>query len=517
MRIYRLLLSMVLISCMLLTICACAQQEEKVVINTEGMTDLQKAVVITAESFYLRGNYAQYDMGNLYDKAPAGKMERRLTGVKAPEDYTAQNTGYTDCSGFVFDVYLAALDMEIVKSAPWTKTYCESLENTILREKPAEWSDDVDIDQKIKEFTATLKPGDIIVNRYSGDTSGHTMLYVGNGMMIHSSGKSFDYKEGKENYEQEGTFLYDPISESLLKPGHKRYLPDQAAYAIVRPIDGFSGEIPEDTLARMSDMRGIKAQKLASQTYGQTVNPNDEITFTFSIENRSNIDKTLTITDTVPENTQYISGADEKDGDKLEWEIDVSAGETVEVSYKVKVSPDTYGEKIISDSFVSGIKVNCPEITVAKTLTKDEQSKIVKNIDVTKNSVKKGTMFINEIYGKEIFSMSSLVNMWDAIFDPWSMTLGDGLELSDMVPPCLYGGRTVGEYDKDSINAQKRTRYIRSDLLVVGDIVAADDELYIFTGDKLFDLNKKVTVEINILENILASNKFAVLRPSMIS
>ena len=453
MKKYRLILSIILIVCMVFTICACASQEEKVVVNTEGMTDLQKAVVITAESFYLRGNYAQYDMGNLNDKASVGSIERRLTGIKCPEDYTSQNTGYTDCSGFVYDVYLTALDMSIINGVPWTKPYCESMDNTVLKEKPTDWSDDTDIEKKLKDFKDTLQPGDIMVYRYKSGTAGHAMLYVGNGMMIHSGGSSFSYKEGKENYEKDGTYLYEPISESLFNPEHKRYLPDQSVYVIIRPLNSFSGEIPEDTLSRMNEMRGIKAQKLSSHTYGQTVNPNEEITFTFSIENQSNIEKTLTITDTVPEYTQYVSGADKKDGNTLEWEIDVAAGKTAEVSYKVKVSPDTYGKKIVSNSFISSVKVNCPEITVTKTLTKEEKTKIVKSIENAKNSENKGTMLINEIYGKDIFSMSAPVNMWDAIIDPWSTTLGDGLELSDMVPPYLYGGRMVCEYDKDGIDA----------------------------------------------------------------
>jgi predicted small lipoprotein YifL len=72
-----------------------------VVANTEGMTDLQKAIVVTAESYYLRGKYAQYDQYDLTKKSSAGieNVNRRLVGVKAPEDYTAQNYGYTDCSG----------------------------------------------------------------------------------------------------------------------------------------------------------------------------------------------------------------------------------------------------------------------------------------------------------------------------------------------------------------------------------------------------------------------------------
>ena len=56
-----------------------------------------------------------------------------------------------------------------------------------------------------------------------------------------------------------------------------------------------------------------------------------------------------------------------------------------------------------------------------------------------------------EIYGKEIFTMKSENEMWDAIIDPVGSDLGEGLELSGTIPPHLYGGRTVGEFDKNSI------------------------------------------------------------------
>lgn len=509
------ILNIFIIICMMFAVASCTTQEAKVLVSTNNMTDLQKAVVVTAESFYLRGNYAQYDMGDLYDKGFGGSMERRLVGVKAPEDYTSQNMGYTDCSGFVFDVYHTALGIDIIGGNPWTKPYCESMENTILREKPTEWGSDVDKDKKLNEFAETLQPGDIMVYRYKDGAGGHAMLYVGNGMMIHSSGASFGYNEGKENYEEDGNYLYESIADTLLKKGDKRYLADKSVYVIVRPLNEFKGEIPADTLSRMDVMRGIKAEKLATCSYGQTANPDSEITFTFYLENCSDMKKTLTLTDTVPEFTQYISGAQKVDGNKLYWEVEIPAGEKAEVSYKVKVAGDALGKQIASRSYVSGVAVNCPEILVAKTLTKSEQSEIAEKAAAAKTSDKTGTMLANEIYGKEIFSMRTVESMWDAVIDPWSTVMGEGLELSGLVPPNLYGGRVVGEYDKESLTAQKRTRYIREDLLITGDIIAKDNDLYLFTGDALLDLNSKTVVNTDILANIIAADRFAVLRPSM--
>lgn len=517
MKIIRIFLIVLTIVCLLCTTIACGKKAENVMLNIEGMTDLQKAVVLTAESFFFRGNSAQYDMGYLYDKSFSGSMERRLVGVKAPEDYTAQNIGYTDCSGFVYDVYRTALNITIIDGVPWTKTYCEDMNNTILKEEPIEWDEKVDKEEKLKKFSNKLQPGDIMVYRNKSQTSGHAMLYVGNGMMIHSSGVgSFNYVYGKENYEEDGTYLYESIADTLLNPNHRCYLAEKSVYVIIRPLDSFQGDIPKSTITRMNEMRGIKAEKLASCSYGQTVNANEKVTFTFRLKNHSNIDKTLIITDTVPKNTKYLSGAQKKKGNKLEWAVCVPAGKTVEASYEVKVLSDVWGKKISSESSVCGIKVNCPEILVAKTLVKAEQEEIVKKMEFAKISQKSGFDLANEIYGKEIFTMKSENEMWDAIIDPVGSDLGEGIKLSGTIPPHLYGGRTVGEFDKNSISAQMRTRYLHENLLITGDIIAMDSELYLFASDKLFDLNNKNMVDISILQNILACERFAVIRPSMV-
>ena len=98
---------------------------QQAVVNTEGMTDLQKAIVVTAESFYLRGGYAQYDQYSM-TTGIGTEVDRRTYGILNPEDYTAQFISYTDCSSFVYDVYKSALGMSISSSFPFTKTFCSS-------------------------------------------------------------------------------------------------------------------------------------------------------------------------------------------------------------------------------------------------------------------------------------------------------------------------------------------------------------------------------------------------------
>ena len=206
---------------------------------------------------------------------------------------------------------------------------------------------------KIKKFKDTLQPGDIIVYRYADESNGHAMLYVGNDMIIHSTGSD-------SKTEENGTVLYESITTTLLNPNSRRSILTKRVYVILRPLLGFKGKIPAHTLQRMDLMRGIRAEKLSSHKWKQSVAPGEPMTFTFRINNRSNREKTLTITDTVPANTTYVSGAQTVNGDQLSWSVTVPAGDTVEVSYSVQVDPTApRGRYIYSKSYISGIPVNC--------------------------------------------------------------------------------------------------------------------------------------------------------------
>jgi len=328
--------------------------EQKVIVDTEGMTPLQKAVVITAESYYLRGRYMQYSQG------------RRTYGVKTPEDYTSQYVGYTDCSAFVYDVYRFALGISISYGGALTQTYCETPFYPVLSEQPVKdkfsGMDVHGLAAKTKEFLDCIQPGDIIVYRNAANTSGHAMLYVGNNMMIHSTGSD-------SKTEENGTCRYEHIN-GLFTSGDSRYLFNKSVYVVLRPLNAFKGEIPAHTQQRMELMRGVVAEKLCTHTSGKTVSAGETMTFTFRIANRSDRDKTLTVTDTVPANTTYVSGAQTVTGNRLTWSVTVPAGSSAEVSYSVQVDPAApFGEYIFSKGDVSGIAVNCPVVRIANPLS----------------------------------------------------------------------------------------------------------------------------------------------------
>lgn len=286
-------------------------------------------------------------------------------------------------------------------------------------------------------------------------------------------------------------------------------------------MNKFEGEIPADTLQRMNLMRGVVAEKLSSHTYGQTADPGDTINYTFKIKNSSNIDKTLTITDTLSEHTVYVSGADAAKINTLSWTVTVPAGETVEFPYSVKVKDSApLGEYIVSNSDISGIAVNCQRFKIAKTLSAEQQTAVIDKLNELKAGDLRGISLANAIYeqilGTTVFSHKTTDKLWADLVKAMSQdyVLDSELPLYNMIAPGLYGGRKLCELDTSSLMAQEWTRLVTKNVLVLGDIVLADNSLYMFTGTGLYNLIYGGSGLYSI-KALLTYERFVVLRPSM--
>ena len=497
---------------------------EKVTMDTTDMTPLQKAIVVTAESYYLHRKYAQYDQYALTGMNKSN-VSRRLVGIMAPEDYTPQYYGYTDCSSFVYDVYKFALGMSIDKSA-WTKSYCTNSQHEILMETPNEDGfanmSAAELAVKEKEFRDTLQPGDIISYRYADGNSGHAILYVGNNKIIHSTGSTYDFETGADRVEKNGTYRYESV-DNLFAKNKGMYLFNKSIYVILRPLNAFRGDIPEQTQQRMGVMRGITAEKLCSHTYGMTVSPGDALTYTFHIKNNTTRAVTLSVKDTIPAGTTYVSGADSVVENTLSWQVTVDKGATVEISYAIQVKADTpTGTFIQSESTVGGVTTKCPRVQVAKTLTADEQQAILDAQKSLADSKLSGIKLANAIYekacNKTVFTAKDTDALWNALVSEYNdlySFMDSKRPLAAMVAPRLYGGRHMGEPYNDSAHTQYRTRLVTKNLLIIGDIVLADETLYLFTGNGLLDLSADGYAGLFNPEALLIYNQFVVLRPSM--
>lgn len=486
----------------------------------EGETTFEKAIISTANAFLMRGARMQYADTRLVNEPAVYRWERG----KTPEDYTSDETGYSNCTGFVHDVYLNALGWDYgsfqladapqeMKAYTYKFTWDETDEEKAAIEK---------------EYRSQLKVGDIVFYTRSGNT--HAMLYVGNGNMIHCSGNTYS---GEKESEEAGVrymqldSLFDPLCSS-------RYVfqtekPRNALY-IIRPSNMWEGEFPQSTLDRIEKMDGVFAEKTCSSTLGQTVNQGDELEYTFTVENRSSVEKTVTITDSVPLNTSLIEGGKITNKRELEWKITLKPDEEKKISYKVKVSKEAENGSAIlcsEKSKVGGLVTKAPAVFVGKTLTADEQKKVQKVVEKNIDLYSTGFELVNEIY-KDVLGIDNILgadvesfNSGILLQNNSNYTIASQGKYAQIIAPAQYGGKLV-------LNSQRflgeRTRLTREKNLIVGDVIYIGGkysypEFYIYIGDgKLLDSATHSVEDFKVrIESTIGRGAFAILRPSLVS
>ena len=483
----------------------------------EGTTDIERAIINTALAFLLRGDRMQYADIRLVQSPAIYRWERG----KSPEDYTLDETGYSNCTGFVHDLFLNALGYDYgsftLANAPAAmKAYTYNFTgNETDTEKAALEA----------EYRSLLRVGDIVFYTYTGNT--HAMVYIGNGNLVHATGNTYsNYTEAEEP-----TVRFLNL-DCLFTEGNSRYLfqtdkPRTALY-IIRPLDTWGGDaLPETTVNRIENMQGIIAEKLASYTLGQTVNRGDLITYTFKIFNTNKTAVTLNITDVVPAGTVLMINGVASADTQLSWTVTVNPCEEVLVSYTVKVSDTVAKGSAIycsDNSTVGGVPVRITPAYVGNTLTAAEQARLVEIVNTAKSSGKTGVDLANLIY-EELLGVEDILGydideLRDGIFTKFASNfqIATTGKYADMIAPSLYGGKVV--VDSDRFNGE-RTRLPREDNLVIGDILYLQSEtggyLYIYVGNgEMIDL-QKLTVRdaYERLEETIGWNRFVVLRPSL--
>ncbi len=525
----------------------------------EELNGYQAALVATAEAFLLRGENMQYEDTYFGNASATGEL-RAQHGIKSPEDYTLTEPGYSNCASFTFDVYLNALGYTL-PSDMWTTKNLESKSQAAGMRVDIEgytgYAAGYTAEQMLQieaNYLATLEPGDImVVRRLSG--SGHAMLYIGNGKFIHSGGAVYDFSAERET--PEPTIRYHRVHDYFFTEGAGGYLfyKDDAhakeygssvspvtSLFIVRPLNKFSGTIPEKTQNRMDNLSGIRVDKLSSHASGKTVNPGDEITFTFSIYNTAGTAKTVEISDKAPEYTVYLSGAERVREGELCWTVTVGREETVTVSYTVRVAGDApYGAVIYgTDASVGGVSIKCPEIEVRRTLTVSEEEKLLVAYRemIDEGSLLLGLEFVNELYNRafgiaDIFATTNpdeVMRGEDGVFTESTVKIGgkyaselntESVYYRNMLADGQYGGYRV--YTKN--NQNDRTRMLTEYNVAIGDILvrrmSSSTYIYLCIGEGvLVNLSVAERTEADfplLCEKLLYCGRdYAILRPSMV-
>lgn len=511
----------------------------------------QEAVVKTALAFLNRGKYIQYD-DTRFSATAEVVVNRWEVGMKSPEDYTSQATGYTNCAAFTYDVYLEALGYDIgayttaLLTAKGTSqrryTYIPTGKETAAEKAAVE-----------ADFRANLQIGDIIVVRYNGDRdgNGHAMLYVGKDVLengkdiIHSTGGSYNYKSFTENTESAGTVQTMSVDSLFSSAGRMYVFSRLKSLCLIRPLQTYKGGVPEKTQNRIRNLEGVVAEKLSSHRGSMTVNPGEQMVFQFSVTNKNDTPVTLEIRDTVPANCTYISGAEKVEGDHLRWLLTVPAKGKASVSYTVQVKSDAaYGDAVYSDAgTVGGVDTDCPKVYIQKTLSAQEQALLLSAVDQERrliaageSAAKKGMALADAIYQKATGKPTGLptdfaaldASFFEPFFAPNYRLKAEGGRL-ELIPAGMFGGRKLSH--RTLASDYMRLEYVRTRLPQTGDLMAGDmilavggpesagsngENLFLFTGDKLLNLNTGTLSNPQpLLTSLLGYDRFAVIRPSV--
>ena len=513
----------------------------------------QEAVIKTGEAFLLRGDKVQYDdtdFGN-----PSSSDYRWHLHLDSPEDASYEHIKYTNCAAFCNDSYYFGMGyalpgnmhttFNMVNATASGKTYASIRKLSVVRSVTDTHTEE-EAEQLYNEFMRVIQPGDLMIvlrdtDGNGTDDSGHVMMYIGNEKMIHSGGGNYNFNTGVDTiepsirYGQTKDYFFDPTSSNFI------YGTRISKFAVIRPLDltSMPEEVPENTVNRLNNLTGIVAQKYASVRPGYTLNGGESITYTFDIRNTTNEAKTLTVTDTVPANTVYVSGAEVIDGDAMSWTVTVPADGKISFSYTVTVAEDApAGTEIASVATIGGVTVDCPALTVDNTLTETEQAAIVAAFNELKaeGTTLTGISLVNEIYKRAGIvdvafadtEYDTIANGENGLLVPTAVSgsyqrykLAEaGNAYRDMIAPGLYGGM----YLDSPMWEADRTQLAYHDDLVVGDVVigryTSGYSAYIYLGgDHLVSLstlaNDSKTVD-DRLEYIPCWRYFyAVLRPSL--
>ena len=511
---------------------------------SEGMTDpsslsaAEKALLVTAQNYVLRGERLQYDDSRL--SSVSGAEFRWKKGAVTPENYTRDEWGYTNCAAFCYDLYYYGIGMNIgsyttsglIGKTAWRAYYYQvpgtvsSTEATAEREK----------------FTSSLQFGDLIVVRRDkdgngSDDSGHIMFYIGDGRVIHSTGSSYDYATSVETYEP--CMRYMDVMDYLFTPGSANNVFDSTVskLAIIRPLGSFKAQLPAESQYRANSLGGLRVEKLASCKPSVSVNPGDEITFSFEILNANASTKTVTITDILPENTDLVTvaGGTCANGN-LSFSVTVGAYQTASVSYTVKVKEGPYANnaKVSGNSAkANGVSLTSHEISIRSTLTADDQTGIKEAIAyyLANNSEElTGIPLINAIYRRAGLeapfgndeNFASVANGIVEKYNAKAVRINENGLYRQMLVDGLYGGRYLYTAELAFLNGGNRVRLPREHNLVPGDVIFAktstSELIYIYDGEYTYSITSAEFKREDPgyrLERLMAfQHYFLILRPS---
>ena len=383
--------------------------------------DLEEALTEVAWDYAFKKEKVQYDSEELdaMGKVYSGKF---LLTENAPPEYGTSHTNINSvCSDYVWKIYEEALhhnllgvrsSLEVSTAYMWRNAENqaffsdeEDVDSVLVRwttmansEGDKKYGVDesphyVDTKEEVFEYflnwETMLRPGDVVVD------NGHTIIFAGNGKMLHCNGYKYSPVTGINNTEAGGA-VYGMSPWECSNTSWMESRASSGRLMIFRPTeflatkdtDGDPGNdmmldpdytIPADTLSRL-EYPGMEIDRTVDITPFGTASVGQELTYSVKISNLTNDSKyvafmrvaqpdytgvgyeDLIVTETVPEGTEFVSATEggiyDKATNTITWTLDLAAGQVVTPAYTVKVTGEV-GDTIVSGGgFVADIPSN---------------------------------------------------------------------------------------------------------------------------------------------------------------
>ena len=417
--------------------------------DKEEYSDLEKAMIKTAETFLLRGDRLQYS-----NDSTGKSIDRAQSAVFQPEDYSVDQYGYTNSAYFTRDVHWATYGLASTAKCTdgsyrnfstiswilgcsayqWNpETFTGGNKSSIFYYECAQEIDgqlvfnipEAEKTEMMNKFISLLRPGDVITYGALSGNNGHAMLYVGNGLIIHATGD--DYINENKTDTHEAAVCFMNVTELFDEENHpEHYVFTKGRFSINRPQKMRTTSVTDNTKARL-DMFGIIAEKVSSTAMGKTVNSGDEITYTFYIYNTTGATKKITIADVLSEHVTFVSATNggKSENGNVTWSFDVAADTRIAVSYTVKVKDNVPAYTAIdgTQATVNGVAHRCYNTYVVNTLTAAEQQTLVNAVNTVKgmdttgmnsiqiaNLIYKTAFGVDNIFGENVTDFGLLFN-----------------------------------------------------------------------------------------------------------
>ena len=508
-----------------------------------------------AYAFYYQLPYVDYDQYN-----------NRRNINPSPEDATALQTIYLDCSSYVNAVYYNAFGVNIMpytireKSANTANFMAYARDNPNAIDVLGYWEcRDYDTKEErealLSELLKNLRVGDVIVYRKGNaqtleESAGHALIYVGEGKILHCQNTESYTHNGKNPDEAFDTVSSTSIAfESTFNlfesPSATRYLFNYVNFTILRPLN--RGLTPtEQTLSRMT-IPSLSIEKSMNKGMYGAVFKNDLLTYTIKLTNKGSEDLSgINLLEFVPLGTEFVEASEGilHNAGTISWTGTVEANSTVTLTFTVKVTTEDVGAVIESCSgTVNGLNLNKITSTVsAISLEKlDTLSDKADALVDANTKLDDPILMINALYrellGKDLFGYASISEALSDIITVSGYKVNPDSAVADMVMTNLSGGYLIRGNNPFT---NDRIRAIRIEYLTVGDVIIAehstdkdglvkrqvafvylgDDEFIKITSDngvcEIIEFDRKDAPEIrNILISLYSYEKYAIIRPSL--